>query len=270
MTPEERQKADELQRQTKLLDNAELIEEIRTDLIADLHIPEPSNDMVIPREDILFPSHLIGFLIVTMLQHDSTFSLQRLVNHTIQDHCRPLFWLSNVHELICIAESSFYREAKIPNNKSRTNTLRRLRIELNALQSDVLTAFLEDLKRDVALISVPAILDSQELPGLVEEEQTSFWSMFGAGGADEDQPKDDIKTLKVFLSDLDQIMGAYYLKGEHREHVMTEVIRVVGITSFNALLMRRNFSSFKRGFQIQYNVTQVEEWCKLHSLGDGE
>ena len=33
--------------------------------------------------------------------------------------------------------------------------------------------------------------------------------------------------------------------------------------------MRRNFLSWKRGLQLNYNITRLEEWCKSHELPDG-
>ena len=50
---------------------------------------------------------------------------------------------------------------------------------------------------------------------------------------------------------------------------MTELLKLVGVTAFNDLLMRRNFLSWKRGLQINYNITRVEEWCKSHELPEG-
>ena len=33
--------------------------------------------------------------------------------------------------------------------------------------------------------------------------------------------------------------------------------------------MRRNFLSWKRGLQLNYNVTRLEEWCKGHEIHEG-
>jgi myosin-5 len=33
--------------------------------------------------------------------------------------------------------------------------------------------------------------------------------------------------------------------------------------------MRRNFLSWKRGLQINYNITRIEEWCKSHDMPEG-
>jgi myosin-5 len=33
--------------------------------------------------------------------------------------------------------------------------------------------------------------------------------------------------------------------------------------------LRRNFLSWKRGLQINYNITRIEEWCKSHDMPEG-
>ena len=50
---------------------------------------------------------------------------------------------------------------------------------------------------------------------------------------------------------------------------VSELLRLVGVTAFNDLLMRRNFLSWKRGLQINYNITRIEEWCKSHDMPEG-
>ncbi len=65
-------------------------------------------------------------------------------------------------------------------------------------------------------------------------------------------------------------MKAYYLEDTIIVHtVCTELLRLVGVTAFNDLLMRRNFLSWKRGLQINYNITRIEEWCKSHDMPEG-
>lgn len=50
---------------------------------------------------------------------------------------------------------------------------------------------------------------------------------------------------------------------------MTELLKLIGVTAFNDLLLRRNFLSWKRGLQINYNITRIEEWCKSHDMPEG-
>jgi myosin-5 len=64
-------------------------------------------------------------------------------------------------------------------------------------------------------------------------------------------------------------MKAYYLEDSIVTQTVTELLRLVGVTAFNDLLMRRNFLSWKRGLQINYNITRIEEWCKSHDMPEG-
>ncbi|KAJ1568713.1 Myosin type-2 heavy chain 1, partial [Cladochytrium tenue] len=283
--PEDQRRVEANEAQVAALTDPRLLEQVRSELIAGLHIPEPLGDGTeLPMEDVLFPAHLVALLVLSFLRHDMLLQLQHLMNFVMEDifdaivqaedHYRPLFWLSNIHELISLVTSLYYHEANLPNNKSHMNVLRTLRGDLFSLQSQAMTAFMEDLKRDVATLSVPAILDSQELPGLAEPTtgaSSTFWGLAGGGSGGSGligagDSSDDIAALKAFLSELDRTVGAYGLPGEVRAQVLGESVRVAGVASFNALLLRRGFSTFKRGCQIQYNVTQLEEWCMLHHL----
>jgi myosin-5 len=64
-------------------------------------------------------------------------------------------------------------------------------------------------------------------------------------------------------------MKAFYLEDSIITQTITELLRLVGVTAFNDLLMRRNFLSWKRGLQINYNITRIEEWCKSHDMPEG-
>jgi len=77
---------------------------------------------------------------------------------------------------------------------------------------------------------------------------------------------DDILNLlnKVWKS-----LKSFYMEESVIHQVITELLKLIGVTSFNDLLMRRNFSSWKRAMQIQYNITRIEEWCKSHDMPEG-
>jgi len=42
-------------------------------------------------------------------------------------------------------------------------------------------------------------------------------------------------------------LKSYYMEDSVVQQVVTELLKLIGVTSFNDLLMRRNFSSWKRG-----------------------
>ena len=49
---------------------------------------------------------------------------------------------------------------------------------------------------------------------------------------------------------------------------MSTMVRQIGVQAFNQLLVRKNFSSWRRGMQIQYNVTRIDEWCTKHDVSE--
>jgi myosin-5 len=42
-------------------------------------------------------------------------------------------------------------------------------------------------------------------------------------------------------------MKSYYVEPYVVEQVLTELLKLIGVTTFNDLVMRRNFNSWKRG-----------------------
>ncbi|KAH9445147.1 hypothetical protein Pst134EA_031872 [Puccinia striiformis f. sp. tritici] len=64
-------------------------------------------------------------------------------------------------------------------------------------------------------------------------------------------------------------LKSYYVEQSVIQQVVTELLKLIGVTSFNDLLMRRNFCSWKRAMQIQYNITRLEEWCKSREMPEG-
>ena len=63
-------------------------------------------------------------------------------------------------------------------------------------------------------------------------------------------------------------MEFYFIDPAIMKQIMSELLCAVGVTAFNNLIARRNFCSSNRGMQIQYNVSKIEEWCKMHEVCD--
>ena len=49
---------------------------------------------------------------------------------------------------------------------------------------------------------------------------------------------------------------------------MVTMIKYIGAMAFNELLVRKNFCTWKRGMQVQYNVTHLEEWCNSFDVSE--
>jgi hypothetical protein len=130
------------------------------------------------------------------------------------------------------------------------------------------------IRKQVATLAVTAILDTQLLLGLKDESpstgMSSLWSII-SGSAASNHPEPSHKHaksegmfssllagtgpnyaktvdgLKEYLSDTFSTLNQYFVVLEHRSRILSEMIRVVAVTSFNGLMSRRNFTNFNRG-----------------------
>ncbi|KAJ3109862.1 Myosin type-2 heavy chain 1 [Phlyctochytrium planicorne] len=265
----------------KLLESPTLLEELKEALVLKLPIPEDLPPLESPeatRFEFLFPAHLIGYVIKSMLEQDMLLQIQTLTNQLLQDifvagsqqpedDFRPLFWSSNTHELSNVVGFLIALEARKPNSKAHANILKKLLADLETLNNNILSTYLKEVKKHVASMAVSAILETQDLPGL-KSETNGFWGLF-RGGDPAANPEDNMTSLKSFLSGLHRIMQTYCLPREYQHRILGELVRVIAVTGFNSLLKRRNFINFRRGCQIQYNVTQMEEWCLMNDVQTG-
>ncbi|CAJ0766689.1 789_t:CDS:2, partial [Entrophospora sp. SA101] len=112
---------------------------------------------------------------------------------------------------------------------------------------------------------IPAVIESQSLPGFITSE-SRFIAKFITGPT---TPAFSMDDLLNFLNKVWKSMKSYYVELTVVQQVVTELLKLIGVTSFNDLLMRRSFCSWKRAMQIQYNITRIEEWCKSHEMPEG-
>src|SRR5690606_12640910 len=103
------------------------------------------------------------------------------------------------------------------------------------------------------------IIESQSLPGFVTNDGNRFLNRILPSANNPQFSMDDLLSL---LNKVYRAMRAYFLEDSIITQTITELLKLVGVTAFNDLLLRRNFLSWKRGLQINYNITRIEEWCK--------
>ncbi|KAI8848017.1 P-loop containing nucleoside triphosphate hydrolase protein [Chytridium lagenaria] len=103
------------------------------------------------------------------------------------------------------------------------------------------------IEEEVGEMIVPAVIENQSLPGYVCKQS----------GAASQLPEQALQTLRC-----------YYMEESMARQILTELLRVIGVSAFNHILMRKNFCTWKRGVQIQYNVSRLEEWCTSHYIAE--
>ncbi|KAJ5812559.1 hypothetical protein N7474_008860 [Penicillium riverlandense] len=258
----------------------DLNEEVTMGLIRNLKIPPPSSTPPPTEKEVLFPAYLINLVTSEMWNNGFVKESERFLANVMQsiqqevmqhdgdDAINPgAFWLSNVHEMLSfvfLAEDWY--EAQKTDNYEYDRLLEIVKHDLESLEFNIYHTWMKVLKKKLYKMIVPAIIESQSLPGFVTSESNRF---LGKLLPSNNNPAYSMDNLLSLLNNVFKAMKAFYLEDTIVTQTVTELLRLVGVTAFNDLLMRRNFLSWKRGLQINYNITRIEEWCKSHDMPEG-
>ncbi|MCJ1476848.1 Myosin type-2 heavy chain 1 [Lambiella insularis] len=265
---------------TLLADEDGLNDEITLGLIKALKIPVPTAAPPPSDKEVLFPSYLINLVTSEMWNNGFVKESERFLANVMQSIQQEVmqhegdeavvpgaFWLSNVHEILSfvfLAEDWY--EAQKDDNYEYARLLEIVKHDLESLEFNIYHTWMKVLKKKLQKMIVPAIIESQSLPGFVTSESNRF---LGKLLQTNSTPAFSMDNLLSLLNNVFRAMKAFYLEESIIVQAVTELLRLVGVTAFNDLLMRRNFLSWKRGLQINYNITRIEEWCKSHDMPEG-
>lgn len=270
----------EIELENLLSDEDGLNEETAVGLIKNLKIPAPGTTPLPTDKEVLFPAYLINLVTSEMWNNGFVKESERFLANVMQSIQQEVmqhegeeainsgaFWLSNVHEMLSfvfLAEDWY--EAQKTDNYEYDRLLEIVKHDLESLEFNIYHTWMKVLKKKLQKMIVPAIIESQSLPGFVTSENNRF---LGKLLQSNNTPAFSMDNLLSLLNNVFKAMKAYYLEDSIITQTVTELLRLVGVTAFNDLLMRRNFLSWKRGLQINYNITRIEEWCKSHDMPEG-
>ncbi|KAI1437262.1 putative myosin MYO2 [Xylaria sp. CBS 124048] len=270
----------EMELETLLADEDGLNDEVTMGLIRNLKIPIPASNPPPSDKEVLFPSYLINLVTSEMwnngfVKESEKFLAnvmqsiqQEVMQHDGEDAINPgAFWLSNVHEMLSfvfLAEDWY--EAQKTDNYEYDRLLEIVKHDLESLEFNIYHTWMKILKKKLHKMIIPAIIESQSLPGFVTNESNRFLGKLLQSSS---APAYSMDSLLSLLNSVFKAMKGYYLETSIINQTVTELLKLVGVTAFNDLLMRRNFLSWKRGLQINYNITRIEEWCKSHDMPEG-
>ena len=270
----------EFELESILADEDALNDEVTLGLIRNLKIPSPTTVPPPTDKEVLFPAYLINLVTSEMwnngyVKESEKFLAnvmqsiqQEVMQHDGDEAINPgAFWLSNVHEMLSFVflAEEWYEQQKTENYEY-DRLLEIVKHDLESLEFNIYHTWMKVLKKKLHKMIVPAIIESQSLPGFVTNEGSRF---LGKLLASSNTPAYSMDNLLSLLNNVYKAMKAYYLEDTIITQCVTELLRLVGVTAFNDLLMRRNFLSWKRGLQINYNITRIEEWCKSHDMPEG-
>jgi len=267
-------------------DEEGLQNEVLNGLIKSIKIPSPSLSNLPDVKEIMFPAHMIGLITTQMWRFGFIKESERLMINVMQaiqsESMAPVgdesmnpcaYWLSNVHELlsqICITSQDITHEELSERSGENFDfaeyeqLVSTVKYELECLEYNIFHVWMKSLKKQLNKMIIPAIIESQALPGFITSDSGRFFNKL-MGSA----PTFSMDDLLLLFNKIWKAMSCYYVEHTVVRQVMTELLKMVGVTGFNDLLMRRNFCTWKRAMQIQYNITRIEEWCKGHDLPEG-
>jgi myosin-5 len=246
-------------RPVRMLEAEELQDEVVDDLIFNLQIPLPSAQKAASRQEIFFPAHLIGYLISEMLQRGMVDRIRevlgnvtRAIQHLtmkFEDDYISAFWLSNNYELMSIIKPM---RAHLPSpthssqddEHSASAVLATTQNELGQVFDDILQGWMREFKKKLSNMIVPAVIENQSLPGYICNQNAGLWSQWTSQVT---STTFTINQLLNFLNKLCKTLSSYYVPEAIANQILTELIRFIGVSAFNHLLVRKNFCTWKRG-----------------------
>jgi myosin-5 len=117
--------------------------------------------------------------------------------------------------------------------------------DLDSLEYNIYHTWMLETKKKLSKMVIPALIESQSLPGFTTSDGGGrlFNRLLNANSA----PAYSMDDILNMLNKVWKSLKSYYMEESVVQQVITELLKLIGVTSFNDLLMRRNFSSWKRG-----------------------
>lgn len=210
------------------------------------------------------------------------------------------FWIANLFDYASLLqwlvgnlndqESSAAAQAAQGHTPSpRLLALLQLRMDVTRLVEHLYRAWLGDLMRFFGRLCIPALLDYQGLAGFAATGEGDSPRGGGAPTSSnalkniimplaklasarfaELETERSIDDLVGCLEDLADATEACHLQGEIVVQLFGALMAHISASAFNQLLIRKNYATWKRGIQIQFNISRLEEWAaSLHAKNPG-
>ncbi|ODQ64184.1 hypothetical protein NADFUDRAFT_79749 [Nadsonia fulvescens var. elongata DSM 6958] len=274
----------------RILDDGKLLlSEVIQGLIINLKYPKTSGTEEVSPKDVLFPAHIINLIISELWRLGYVKESERFLGDVMQaiqnnvmgfngeDIINPgAFWISNVHEIlsfVSLAEENMLDNESLLSEMGEYEfgqygrLLALVKMDLEHLEFNIYHAWMKELKTLMDKMIIPAVIVSQALPGFITSEGSRFPKMPQIFSREPlTFTMDDMLSL---LNKVYKAMRTYFLEPDFMRQPIMELLKLVGVKAFNDLMMRRNFLSWKRGLQISYNITRIDEWCKVHNIAEG-
>ena len=206
------------------------------------------NEMAQLRKQILYPAHVMSMYLIKKWQLGITIksfsTLLKQIDEKLETDGFKLicYWTCNVHEMACIIKSVKLIKSKTPDLSEHGKEILKIQNEIDKLFVKGFQKIYAILRLRFQKYSIPAILENQSLPGFVTKEDGGFFQRLGYTAE-----KHSVEDLIDQLTEHVRILRGYAMDEGVIVQLFGELIRLLSVDAFNHLLMRRSFSTWKRG-----------------------
>jgi myosin V len=268
-----------------LTDSQNLHTEIVEGLFKGLKLPPAVVASQPTEKEVLYPARIIIIILSDMWRLGLTGQSETLfgeVLSVIQSIAASLteedaitygaYWLTNTHELYSFVS---YAQSTVSANKEISkvmgeedyNTFLKLiadaKEDFESLSYNIYNIWMKKIMNILEKKAIQAVNLGQSLPGFMAQEQSPLLSKMFVK-----EPKYKMDDVLTFFNNVYWAMKSYYFEDMVIGTVITDLLKFIDACCFNDLIMRRNFLSWKRGLQLNYNVMRIDEWCKGHGIND--
>lgn len=268
-----------------LNDSKTLHKEVVEGLFKGLKLPPAVVGSQPSKKEVLFPARIIIIILSDMWRlgltsYSETFFgevlsvIQNMVSELNDDDIITYgaYWLTNTHELysfVSYAQSTVSANEEVAKTMGDEDYNMFLKLiadakeDFESLSYNVYNIWMKRVMSILEKKVISAVVLGQSLPGFISQDASPLISkMF------QKEPKYKMDDILTFFNNVYWAMKSYYFESFVMDTVIIELLKFVDACCFNDLIMRRNFLSWKRGLQLNYNVMRLDEWCKSHGIAD--
>ncbi|XP_060770464.1 unconventional myosin-Vc isoform X2 [Neoarius graeffei] len=187
------------------------------------------------------------------------------------------FWLSNTYHLLnCLKQYSGEEEFMKHNTpRQNKNCLQKFDLSdhrqvFSDLAIHIYHQFINMMEDALFPMIVPGILEHESLQGISSMKPTGFRkrsnSMLGDGLREGEGQNYSISSILQLLSDFHSCMAQQGMDQQLQGQALRQLFYLIGATSLNSILLRKDLCSCRKGMQIRCNISYLEEWLRDKGL----
>ncbi|KAM8751307.1 unconventional myosin-Vc [Acanthopagrus schlegelii] len=181
------------------------------------------------------------------------------------------FWLSNIYQLLnCLKQYSGEEEfMKQSTPRQKKNCLQNFDLSehrqiLSDLAIHIYHQFISVMEKSLTPAIVPGMLEHESLQGISSMKPTGFRKR--SNSTYEDSETYTISSIVQQLSVFHSTMSQHGMEQGLVKQAVKQLFFLVGATTFNNIMLRKDMCSCRKGMQIRCNISYLEEWLKEKEL----